>query len=777
MAKTTTGRNGPIAEGAEVAKAAGIARRRRGFDPEAERLRLAGALLGAAPSLMSAAQPASILSRFADVIMEATRRVRATGVWINALDPETAQPVHVNARTRRWRQALNGAGGPHPGHAAARRALAQMQPVMRAMPAPAPRLKPRSLRGQRARAAAFAIPFALPEAGSTALVLLFSDRDDYFSAPVRNTLAAYAAVAQEAIEKCGLRSAAEVHESEGTPTWDPLTALPNYGYLHDRLRHALAEPADQTQQLALAVVDLVDFRDINEHFGRAVGDRALYETARRLRRALPPRSLLTRVGGNEFAALIPEINTDKVLRGLLAGCVEAIGADYRVGERVVNLEARIGATVCTPVRHRDPDSVLREASVALNQAKTQGGNQIRLFDPIVADATTGRHAVAESVRVALREDRFVLHYQPQLDTRQREPAVTGVEALIRMSGSEGEIHRPDEFIRIAEESVLIQDIGEWVINEGLAQASRWRRAGLELSLGVNVGARHLLDERFVAQLRSALARHPDVPPAQLEIEITETAALSDLERARRVLAECRQLGVGVAVDDFGTGHASLTYVQSLPVTRIKVDQHFVHGLPTEPRNLAVIAGTVTSSRLLDIDILAEGVETVLHGLILMRLGCGLLQGYALTVPLSEAGFRSWLRSWQPPNVWRAWAGRRVESTILPLLAAEITHRRYATQLLGPGIPPPDSSLAECPLTHWAAGEGHLYYRHLSEWGPLEAAHAQFHRSAAALRTSRCGAATSRVKVEGKTLAHDAEALLNSLARMQELICLREASAR
>lgn len=757
-----------------MAKAAGRARRTRGFDPEAEGLRLAAALLNSAPELSADLQPTVILAQFADTIMAATRHVRAAGVWITANDLRDSDPIHVNARARHWALALNSDGG----GTAARRALARMQPTARTTPARRRRSRIFPLGRRRGRNAAFAIPFALPGPDRGAgLVLFLANRRNYFGAPVRKVLTAYAAIAEGALAKTEPTPSTEISESEADSAWDSLTAVPTYRFLHDRLGQALGAAVDQEQRLALALVDLVDFRDINEHYGRAVGDHALSETARRLRQALPPRSLLARVGGNEFALLVPKVETEKKLHGLLAACVNAIGADYRIGERVINLEARIGATICARARHREPDGVLREASLALNRAKIQGSNPICLYDPAVGLNTTGRHAVAESVRVALREDRFVLHFQPQLDTRSPEPAITAVEALIRMSGSGGEIHRPDEFIGIAEESVLIQDIGEWVINEGLAQAARWRRAGLNLSLGVNVGARHLLHDRFTAQLRAALARHPDVPPAQLEIEITETAALSDLERAHRVLTECRKLGVGVAVDDFGTGHASLTYVQSLPVTRIKVDQHFVRGLPTEPRNMAVIAGTVTSSRLLDIDIVAEGVETVLHGLTLMRLGCGLLQGYALTAPLSEAGFRSWLRTWQPPKVWRDWAGRRVESTILPLLAAEITHRRYAAQLLGPSIPPPDSGLAECTLTHWLAGEGQTYYGRLSEWGPLRAAHAQFHRSAAALRTSRCGAGTSRVEVEGKTLARDAEALINSLAKMQDLIWRQESQAR
>ncbi|MGH8224897.1 MAG: EAL domain-containing protein, partial [Gammaproteobacteria bacterium] len=556
-------------------EAATQARRKRGFDPEAERLHVADVLLAAVPALLAEAEPVAALVRFADTVVSASDHLCGACVWVNADDPRATRPDRTLASTRKWAERLNDITRPPPGRRAARRALASGRPARQRIPGGRRGFFARALGRHPRTCAALAVPFAFADdEGGKTLVLFYADRRDYFDAGMRAVIAAYTVVATAALAG-------------------------------SRAQNYASDQAAQTDD----------------------GRTDLHEQS----------------------------------------------AGYT------------GAT---------------------------------------------RDAIMESIRVALREDRFVLYYQPQLDTRRDPPAVTGVEALIRMKGEGGEIRSPGEFIGVAEQTPLINDIGEWALNEGLAQAARWRRGGLDLSLGVNIGARHLLSDGFVPQLREALARQAGFPPARLEIEITESAALADLDHARRVLAECRQIGVGVAVDDFGTGHASLTYVQSLPVTRVKLDQHFVRDLSTNPRNMAVIAGTVASSRLLEIDIVAEGVETVVHGLMLIRLGCGVLQGYALTPPLPEADFRGWLRGWQAPVAWRSWAGNRANAAILPLLYAEISHRRHAAGLLGENLPPTAAGIAECALTHWLDGEGKQDFSHLPALRSLHEIHAQYHRSAA-----------------------------------------------
>ncbi len=597
-------------------EAAAEERRGRGFDPEAERLRLADALLAAVPTLLAEAVPAAVLTRFADTVVSASSHLRGACVWVNAANLRETRPDYTLAPTRSWAERLNDGARPPPGRHAAQRALASGQPVRQRIPGMRRGIFARILGWRPRTCAALAVPFVLAgiDDGKT-LVVFYADRRDYFDARICAAIAAYAAVVAAGL--AGVRP-----------------------------QNRESDPTQRT---------------------------------------------------------------------------DAARADSR--------------------------------------------------EPPTGDGSEMRDEIAESIRVALREDRFVLYYQPQLDARNDPPTVTGAEALIRMKGNAGEIRQPAAFIGVAEETPLINDIGAWVLNEGLTQATKWRRGGLDLTLGVNIGARHLLSDGFVRQLREALARQPGFLPAWLEIEITESAALADLEHARRVLAECREIGIGVAVDDFGTGHASLTYVQSLPVTRIKMDQHFVRDLPTNPRNMAVIAGTVTSSSLLGIDILAEGVETVLHGLMLIRLGCEVLQGYALTPPLPDADFRGWLRGWQTPAAWRLWAGKRANAAILPLLYAEISHRRHAAGLLGQGLPPAAAGIAECALTHWLDGEGRQNFSHLPALRSLLETHVQYHRSAALLRAARCTARAGRLQAERESFARDAKELILRLARLQELICL------
>lgn len=590
----------------------------RVFDPEAERLRLAGALFDAVPTLLAGAEPAPALARFADTMVGASEHLCGACVWVNAGDLRDTRPDYLLAPTRSWTERLNDATRPLPGHRAAERALASGQPAEERIPGEKEGVFARAFGRRSGNCAVLAVPFALGGIdGDSALVLFYADRGDYFDAPMRAVIAACTAVAR--------------------------------------------------------------------------GD---------------------------------------------------VGPQNR----------------------------------ALDKARQPDGGRMALHETMVEDFDGARAAIVESIHVALVEDRFVLYYQPQLDARSNPPAVNGAEALIRMKGDGGEIRQPGEFIGVAEETPLIKDIGGWVLNQALTQAMQWRRGGLDLSLGVNIGARHLLSDGFVQQVREALARQPGFPPAQLEIEVTESAALADIDHARRVLAECREIGVGVAVDDFGTGHASLTYVQSLPVTRIKVDQHFVRELPTDPRNMAVIAGTVTSSGLLEIDIIAEGVETVLHGLMLIRLGCNALQGYALTPPLPEADLRNWLSGWQTPAAWRLWAGDRANAAILPLLYAEISHRRHSSGLLGQGLPPPPEGIAECALTHWLDGEGERHFSHLSALRSLQEIHVKYHRSAALLRAARSSARAGRLQMERESFARDAKELVSHLVQLQELICLQRSAA-
>ncbi len=739
---------------------------------------VARSLLSAAPRLFTEPERGALLKRFADTVVAASEAICAACIWAGNGAVRDMRSDYVTARSRRWEMLLTRSSQPPPGRRAASRALAHGQLTVQRIVGRA--FLRRNPFARRRRASVLAVPF--PAKGTDAhraVVLLYAEHTKYFSEDVRKMIADYAALADTALIRVTTGTRPQEQGEQPSPSQqDEVTVLPDQRFLRQQLQRVLSAAMHTDPPIALAVLDLVDFRAVNDRFGHAEGDSVLYKTARRLQQVLAPETLLARLGGNEFAILFPRIEGTDALKTTLRNCLSAAGKNHSIGGEVISLSACIGATVASGRRATTtPEELMREASVALGQAKRDEGNPLHFYEPAADKNAAIDHAVAGAIRTALLGNRFILHYQPQLDTTRAVPIVTGVEALIRMDTGSGRVRGPGEFIPVAEKSTLIEEIGEWVLNEALTQASKWKDSGLELTVGVNIGARHLLSGDFVQQLRTALARHPRYPPAGLEIEITESAALADLEQARRTLAACRQLGVGVTVDDFGTGYASLTYVQSLPVTRIKVDQHFVRRLPTEPRDMAVIAGTVTSSRLLNIDIVAEGVETILHGLTLMRLGCDILQGYALSAPLPDSSFRTWLREWKTPPSWQAWAGHRTRTTILPLLSEEISHRREAGLLVGQNLPPPGRTLGECSLTQWLRAEERGHFPDPRVLQSLEVAHQQFHRSAAALRTARCGANESRVQTERHTFVRSSERLISCLVKAQELLCADSSAAK
>jgi diguanylate cyclase (GGDEF)-like protein/PAS domain S-box-containing protein len=432
--------------------------------------------------------------------------------------------------------------------------------------------------------------------------------------------------------------------------FDMLTTLPNRVLLADRLHQAMAQAQRRGRRLAVAYLDLDGFKSINDIHGHATGDKLLIALASYMKAVLREGDTLARLGGDEFVAVLLDIEDTASFLPLLNRLLLAASQPVTVGDLSLRVSASLGVTFYPQADEVDADQLLRQADQAMYQAKIAGKGRYHIFDADHDRNVRGNHESREHVRRALTESEFVLHYQPKVNMRSGK--VIGAEALIRWQHPERGLLYPAVFLPVIENHPLAIQIGEWVIDSALAQVELWRRQGLHLPVSVNVGARQLQHGDFAQRLREIIARHPAIEPGDLEIEVLETSALEDVAQVSELIEACRELGVAFSLDDFGTGYSSLTYLKRLAVNTIKIDQSFVRDMLDDPDDLAILEGIVSLASAFRRQVIAEGVETVEHGTMLLSLGCELAQGYGIARPMRAEAIPAWVGAWQPDPAWR-----------------------------------------------------------------------------------------------------------------------------
>ncbi|WP_235471145.1 EAL domain-containing protein [Herbaspirillum hiltneri] len=432
-------------------------------------------------------------------------------------------------------------------------------------------------------------------------------------------------------------------ELEHLAHFDALTDLPNRLLLSDRLRQAIALSKRSGKPLAVLYLDLDGFKLINDLHGHDVGDALLVAISERIVGTLRDTDTLARIGGDEFVAVLVDIDSNAKLKRLLERILKACAIPVQIGDKHLEVTASIGVTTY-PYDDVSEDQLMRHADLAMYEAKQAGKNRYHLFDAPREAEGKSRHVYVRRLAEALENDELVLHYQPKVNMKTR--TVVGVEALLRWQHPERGLLAPALFLPLIEGHHLNEDIGIWVASNALAQMEQWRQAGIRMPVSINLAPNQLQDTRFPAVMQELLARYPHIAPCDLELEILETSAMHDIEAVSRVMQSCRELGVQFSIDDFGTGYSSLTYLKRLPACTLKIDQSFVRDMLSDHEDLAIVRGVIGLAKAFGRKVIAEGVESEQHAVKLLKMGCELAQGYGIARPMHADAFSGWLGEWE-----------------------------------------------------------------------------------------------------------------------------------
>lgn len=420
--------------------------------------------------------------------------------------------------------------------------------------------------------------------------------------------------------------------------YDSLTQLPNRRLLIDRLVHALSTSTRTGTHGALLLLDIDQFKTLNETLGYDIGDLLIKEVAARLVKCVPESDTIARIGGDEFVVLLEGLSDkadEAAMESELIGnrILLSLSQLYVLGKYTYHSSVSIGATVF--VNHEETDEeLLKQADIAMYQAKNSGRNAIRFFDPKMQEAISARADMETELRKAIEQKQFQLHYQVQMNNAGN---AIGAEALIRWQHPERGMISPFHFIPLAEENGMILAIGNWVLDTACAQLKSWQNnpAMRELSISINVSAKQFNQPDFVHSVQTTLAKHA-IDPAYLKLELTESMLLEDVEMMISKMVSLRKVGVGFELDDFGTGYSSLQYLKKLPLNQLKIDQSFVRDLSKDENDQVIIRTIITTAHSLNLNVIAEGVETAEQLEFLKNQGCNHYQGYYFGKPVPIA---------------------------------------------------------------------------------------------------------------------------------------------
>ena len=419
---------------------------------------------------------------------------------------------------------------------------------------------------------------------------------------------------------------------------DILTHLPNRALLMDRLQVLLASARRQNGLVGVLFIDLDNFKTINDSLGHYAGDELLKRVAGRLQSCLRGADMVGRLGGDEFVVVVTDVARAEDLAAVAEKIAEAISEPFSLEEQILSVSGSIGISVF-PKDGETPDTLIRNADAAMYLAKDRGRSNFQYFMPSLNKSAFQALAMESGIRKAIKQVEFLLHYQPEV--MAKTGVVSTVEALIRWKHPELGLLGPDQFISVAEHRGLIMPIGRWVINEAIRQVRVWADEGIKVPVAVNLSAIQFKQKDLVEDIAARLREH-GVSGELLELELTESLFMEDVNATSRTLHQLKDLGISLAVDDFGTGYSSLSYLKRYPIDKIKIDRSFIRDVPVDADDVAITLAIIGLANSLGLKVVAEGVETQTQRTFLEDNHCDYIQGFLISQPLDPQEMRLWL---------------------------------------------------------------------------------------------------------------------------------------
>lgn len=428
--------------------------------------------------------------------------------------------------------------------------------------------------------------------------------------------------------------------------FDTLTGLANRAFFRMQLKKSLALAARGHYSFALFYFDLDEFKRINDTLGHDAGDQLLLEVSSRLQKRLRAEDTIARLGGDEFAVLLSGIDSREKAADVALTIQDALNQPIRLGSNEVIISASIGITMA-PCDSPEEDVLLKHADLAMYEAKSRGKNTYYFYNEHLNSAAKERLFIENELRIALKEQQFELYYQPQIDCINGNQ-ITGFEALVRWHHPDLGFIPPDKFIPIAESTGLIVELGEWVLWEACAFAQRVENKGLNTSIAINLSARQFKDSNLKGVLQKVISK-THVDPARLHLELTESMLMGDIDASIKQMHELKALGVSLSIDDFGTGYSSLSYLKKFPLDILKIDRSFIRDIPEDQNDMEITAAIIAMAQKLNLELVAEGVETKEQVEFLVANNCAIVQGYFFSPAISESDVSKYIEKMQAEN--------------------------------------------------------------------------------------------------------------------------------
>lgn len=435
---------------------------------------------------------------------------------------------------------------------------------------------------------------------------------------------------------------------------DALTGLPNRFMFNEIIEKSMAYSLRNNKLLTLLFIDLDGFKEINDQYGHETGDCLLIVLAKRIHKAIRTEDIVARLGGDEFVVALTDIdrkeNVGVFVERLLSDLAREVNCD-KLNIHGLKVSASLGVTFYPQLMELGSEALLRQADQAMYQAKSAGKNRYHIYNLEQGNAIKNHLEKINDFKLALERNEFVLHYQPKVDLHTSD--VVGVEALLRWQHPDKGLLYPDNFLpMVSQEAELMLFLTQWVVKKAVAQVSDWNTQNLSLIMSINISSHDLNNKDFEAFLNQTIAQYSNVHPDDIELEILESTALEDSLEAHDLILATQSKGMKVALDDFGTGYSSLKYLKDLPVDTIKIDKSFVMDMLNNDASLSIIRASIGLASAFHCKVIAEGVETLEHGELLLKLGCHYAQGYFIAKPMPASEVANWVSNYQGFDVWK-----------------------------------------------------------------------------------------------------------------------------